>query len=68
MDEGSKKGQIMNAQQPKDYPMRHDFEIRDYGKTVILYKKLPGHKPQIITLDRRELAQVVRFGRGLNEC
>ena len=55
----------MNAQQPKDYPVENDFSIMDDGKTVMIRKKIPGHRPQIIVLDRAELAQVVRFEKGL---
>lgn len=40
----------MNAQQPIDYAPRVDFEVRNHGNEVLIYKKIDGHKPQIVTL------------------
>ena len=53
------------TEQPIDYPRRDDFEIRDDGRDVMIYKKSDGNQPQIVTLSRAQMRAVYELGKKI---
>lgn len=53
--------------QPVDYPRCEDFEVRDDGKDVMIYKKTDGDRAQMVTLSRSQMRAVYDLGKKIFE-